>query len=47
MTFLESGQKETGLQFLLRAEQLFKGYKDLLNICYNNLGCFYKLYVFN
>lgn len=42
-SYLENNKKEEGLTYLLRAEKLFKNYKELLNLCYNNIGCYYKL----
>ena len=43
LSHLQSGRKEEGLDYLLKAEKLFKNYKELLSLCYNNIGCYYKL----
>ena len=40
---LENNNKEKGLAYLLKGEKLFKGYKELLCLSYNNTGCYYKL----
>ncbi len=44
LSHLENNQAEEGLFYLLRTERLFKNYKELLSLCYNNIGCYYKLY---
>lgn len=44
LSHLENNQAEEGLFYLLRAEKLFKNHKELLSLCYNNIGCYYKLY---
>jgi hypothetical protein len=43
LSHLENNQDTEGLFYLLKAEKLFKNYKDLLSLCYNNIGCYYKL----
>jgi hypothetical protein len=43
LSCLQVNKKEEGLNYLLKSEKLFKNYKELLNICYNNIGCYYKL----
>ena len=42
LSYLETDKKEDGLKYLLQAEKLFKNYKELLNLCYNNIGCYYR-----
>lgn len=40
---LSFNEREEGLKYLLKAEMLFKNNKELLNMCYNNIGCYYRL----
>lgn len=36
----EKGKTKEGLSYLEKAEKLFSNYKEILNICLNNLGCY-------
>lgn len=37
----EKSKIQEGLFYLLKAEKLFNNYKEILNICLNNLGCYH------
>lgn len=43
LSFLDTNNKEEGLTYLMKAEKLFRNHKELLNIIYNNIGCYYRL----
>lgn len=40
---LENKNVNEGLEYLEKAEKIFQGYKDILNICWNNLGCYHTM----
>ena len=44
LNLMENSNPEEGLKYLIKSEKLFQNYKDILTLCYNNIGCYYILY---